>query len=150
MQSIGTSYALGAELATDNVFLSIRPRDEVAFCGRARRRKSSLLLALLRLMDLETGPIELWWIDINSMAHDDSRARLMAVPQEPSPVTPTEEQTSGALQKAELSDRLFAHGNLVTDVSEFQLSRGQEQLLMPARAIVQKNPQRTPLYWTRL
>ncbi|KAJ0103906.1 ABC transporter atnG [Diaporthe amygdali] len=131
-----------------------------AICGRTRSGKSSLVLALFRLLEPDSGNICIDGVDIANIPHDVLRGRLITIPQEPLlfpgtlrsnlvlardgsiPETePTMHQDGHlveTLTKVSLWPVVSLHGGLDTDISNFSLSHGQKQLLCLARAVVNK------------
>lgn len=145
----------------ENVNLSIQPGQKVAVCGRTGSGKSSLLLTLFRLLDLDVGSIVLDGVDITNIPQDVLRTHLIAVPQEPmifpgtlrsnlSPVNapkevPPErldEHLINCLKKVELWEMIHAQGGLDSAVDDLGLSQGQKQLICLARSLARKDTSR--------
>ncbi|KAK0717286.1 P-loop containing nucleoside triphosphate hydrolase protein [Lasiosphaeria miniovina] len=72
-------------LALDNLDLSIPPGTKVGVVGRTGSGKSSLLLTLLRLVEMEgeDGTIRIDGLDLRELPRNAVRARIITVPQEP-------------------------------------------------------------------
>jgi ATP-binding cassette subfamily C (CFTR/MRP) protein 1 len=110
--------------------------------------KSSLVLALFRMLDLNNGSIIIDGEDISNLPRQDSRIRLNAIPQDPyflygnvrSNLDPYESSTDElmirALEKVQLWTILESKGGLDADLSPDSLSHGQRQLLCLARSIL--------------
>lgn len=131
-----------------DISMSVRHGEKVALCGRTGSGKSSLLLAFLRLLDLEQGSIVVDGLDISRLEHDSLRSRLVAVPQEGFVLDGTlrqnldplckhqDEELAGVLQKLGLQDAVDAVGGLDAAVSDNSFSHGQRQLLSLCRAML--------------
>ncbi len=71
-------------LALDNVNIAIAPGTKVGVVGRTGSGKSSLLLSLLRLVELQGhGTVRVDGLDIRDLPRDAVRARIITVPQDP-------------------------------------------------------------------
>lgn len=164
INNVTASYTATTELVLRNISLAIEPGEKIAICGRTGSGKSSLFLALFRLLELDRGVITLDGINIAEIPHNQLRSRLIAIPQEPVifhgnlrfNITPQRIRSSSnhlpddqtiitALQKVELWDVVFASGGLDADMADIPLSQGQKQLFCLARAILLKNYSRVLL-----
>jgi ATP-binding cassette, subfamily C (CFTR/MRP), member 1 len=117
----------------------------------SRSGKSSLLLALLRLLDLSTGSITIDGIDISTLPREELRSRLIVISQEsfalPGTVrqnvdpyaASTPEMIEHALRRVGLWDAIQEKGGLEKAFGEDMLSHGQRQLFSLARAILRKD-----------
>ena len=133
----------------DDISFTIPPGAKVGLCGRSGSGKSSLISALLRLLDLSSGSIIIDGVDIATLPRQEVRSRLIALPQDPyvlagsirDNVDPLhivpDEEICDALDKVELS-HLLEDGGLDKQLTSDMLSHGQCQLLCLARAIVRK------------
>ncbi|KAK1987265.1 ABC transporter [Colletotrichum cereale] len=157
IKNMTASYSGGSKPVLHDITLSIRPMDKVSICGRTGSGKSSLTLAVFKLMNLNSGSIEIDGIDIARVPNEVLRQHLIAIPQEPllfpgtirtnlfpyhdilgSEETPSDDLLVAALEKVTLWSFLSVRWSLDTDISEISLSKGQMQLLCLARAIVRK------------
>ncbi|KAH8710451.1 ABC transporter atnG [Beauveria bassiana] len=147
--------------ALKNINVDIEPGQKVAICGRTGSGKSSLLLTLFRLLDLESGSITIDNINIMDVAQNVLRPRLISVPQEPmllpgslrsNLVRDSNESTKGYevdeledeklinyLKIVELWDLVEGQGGLDGDAADLKLSQGQKQLVCMARALASKD-----------
>jgi ABC-type multidrug transport system fused ATPase/permease subunit len=142
--------------ALEKVNISVQPGQKIGICGRTGSGKSSLLLTLFRLLDLDSGSIVLDGVDIAKVPHDLLRTRLIAVPQEPMtfpgtlranlsptnnevPLKELDEQLIDCLRKVELWESISTQGGLDSTVADLGLSQGQKQLVCLARALARKN-----------
>ncbi|KAK3319199.1 ABC transporter [Apodospora peruviana] len=79
---ISASYNPGT-LALKSVNITIEPGKKVGVCGRTGSGKSSLLLSLLRLIEIESGTIKIDDLDVQTLPRNAVRSRLITVPQDP-------------------------------------------------------------------
>jgi len=110
--------------------------------------KSSLLLALLRILDPRTGAIHVDGIDLATTSRERARQNLNAVPQDPffledtyranmDPYTRcTDQQIVSALEQTGMWAAVASRGGLDSDMQVEQLSQGERQLLCLARAML--------------
>ncbi|RFU26545.1 hypothetical protein B7463_g9807, partial [Scytalidium lignicola] len=83
LTNVAASYYPGA-VALRNINLDIHPGQRIIVCGRTGSGKSSLLLTLLRMLELESGKIEVDGVDISQVPRDSIRERcFVAVAQDP-------------------------------------------------------------------
>ncbi|KAK1984403.1 ABC transporter [Colletotrichum cereale] len=132
------------------VDLSIQPGQKVAICGRTGSGKSSVVLCLLRLMDLDAGSITIDGVDVSTLPHEYVRSKLVAVPQEsyifdgtvrlnldPGETAPDSEVVT-VLKKVQLWDKVAERGGLDAVIDDRFFSQGEAQLLVFARAMLRK------------
>ena len=72
-----------ASLALNEVTVSIKPGTKVGVCGRTGSGKSSLLLSLLRLIEIESGALRIDDLDVQTLPRNAVRSQLITVPQDP-------------------------------------------------------------------
>ncbi|KAJ5385352.1 ABC transporter integral membrane type 1 [Penicillium concentricum] len=82
IQGLSLRYPDGT-LALDDISMHIFPGEKIGICGRTGSGKSSLTLAMLRLIDFSHGNITIDQTDIPKIAPGSIRERLIAVPQDP-------------------------------------------------------------------
>ncbi|XP_071961323.1 ATP-binding cassette sub-family C member 9-like [Antedon mediterranea] len=76
-------YAAGLDTVLDNVSIDITPGQKVGICGRTGSGKSSLTLALFRIIDTFRGRILIDGVDIAHVPLNTLRKRLAIIPQDP-------------------------------------------------------------------
>lgn len=134
--------------AFKNVSISITGGEKIAICGRSGSGKSSLLMALARMIELTTGTIIIDNLDLSTLERAAVRSQLTIVPQEPYLFNTSVSQNldpSGkssyqamrtTLEKVRLWDSIEAAGGIDAVLNMDSLSQGQKQLFGLARAIL--------------
>ncbi|KZL81674.1 abc transporter [Colletotrichum incanum] len=150
LRGVTASYPSSGTILHD-VTLSIKPGEKVAICGRSGSGKSSLVLCILRLMQLESGTITIDGVDLSTVPHEHVRSRLTAVPQDvfifdgtvrlnvDPEKTATDEDIKKALENVRLWSKVEQRGGLDATIHDKFFSRGESQLLVFARAMLQKS-----------
>ncbi|KAI6769290.1 hypothetical protein HG531_010394 [Fusarium graminearum] len=153
ISELTASYGNGQEYvhqALDAVSFEIKPGEKVAICGRTGSGKSSVFLALLRLLDSLSGSITIDGISLSSLPRDTVRSRLITLTQDqfilPGTVRHNADprgvfsdvEINTALLLVGLSDAMEQHGGLDAPFDEDALSHGQKQLFFLARAVLRK------------
>lgn len=135
----------------NNISLSIKPGEKVGICGRSGSGKSSLILAIFRMIELKQGTITIDGIDITALNRGTLRERLNAIPQDPFFLsgtvrencdprgTSTDDLIENALRDVQLWDIIEARGGLGADLTQDFFSHGQRQLFCLARAILHQS-----------
>lgn len=77
------SYREGLELCLKNVSFDVKPKEKVGIVGRTGAGKSSLSLALFRIIEATKGSIMIDDVDISILRLFDLRSRLTIIPQDP-------------------------------------------------------------------
>jgi ABC-type multidrug transport system fused ATPase/permease subunit len=71
------------ELVLKGISFEILPKEKIGICGRTESGKSTTLLALFRVVPLESGKITIDGVDISSICFADLREKLCIIPQDP-------------------------------------------------------------------
>ncbi|RGP61630.1 hypothetical protein FLONG3_10459, partial [Fusarium longipes] len=153
IRDLTASYGDGQEEVTralDALSLEIKPGEKVGVCGRTGSGKSSIFLALLRLLDPSSGSITIDGISLSSLPRDTVRRRLITLTQDQFVLPGTvrhnldprgvfsEYEIKAALSLVGLSDVIEQHGGLDAPFDEDTLSHGQKQLFFLARSVLRK------------
>ncbi|OAA55637.1 ABC transporter, transmembrane domain, type 1 [Cordyceps fumosorosea ARSEF 2679] len=141
--------------ALHNATLQVRPGEKIVIAGRTGSGKTSLLLALLNLIQY-SGSISIDDRELRITPRDVLRTRITTIPQSAvqfkgtirynlNPFDPltflngfevTDGLLIGILQKVGLWNLIEARGGLDADMGKMELSQGQKQLLQLGRAIL--------------
>ncbi|PFH57820.1 hypothetical protein XA68_14537 [Ophiocordyceps unilateralis] len=149
-KDISASYGPSTEAVLKEISFSIKPGEKVAICGRTGSGKSSLVAALLRMLEVENGTILIDGVDISTIPRQEVRSRLNTVPQDPfflhgsvrQNVDPLEmaddERIKQVLRTLNLWDIFEKQEGLDEEVTQETLSHGQRQLFCLARSMIKK------------
>ncbi|XP_071492094.1 ATP-binding cassette sub-family C member 9-like [Diadema antillarum] len=154
IDGINVRYASELDPVLHDVTLTVSPLEKLGICGRTGSGKSSLTLALFRMIDTFRGSIVIDGIDIASVPLRTLRQRLSIIPQDAvlftgsirSNLDPTGAKTDSelwyALEIAQLKDVVASIPTgldyTVTEGGE-NFSVGQRQLFCLARAFLRNS-----------
>lgn len=82
-KDVSLRYRPNLPLVLKGMDLNFYPGEKVGICGRTGAGKSSIMTALYRLTELETGSITIDGVDISNLGLHDLRSRLSIIPQDP-------------------------------------------------------------------
>lgn len=82
-ENVSLAYRPGLPLVLKNLNLDIKPSEKIGICGRTGAGKSSIMTALYRLSELDTGKIEIDGVDIGKLGLHSLRSKLSIIPQDP-------------------------------------------------------------------
>jgi ATP-binding cassette subfamily C (CFTR/MRP) protein 4 len=155
VKGLSVRYRPALPLALDDVDFSVEARSRVGVVGRTGSGKSTLVQALFRLLEPESGEITIDGVNIADVGLHRLRKSISVIPQVPTLFSGctirenldlfgnhTERQVLDALGHAYLTDMvdslpLGIHSMVSEGGSNFSV--GQRQLLCLARAILSKN-----------
>lgn len=152
IDNLTVSYAADLPPVLNGVSFMVRANERIGIVGQTGAGKSSLALALLRLIEPQSGTIWMDGVDISKMRLHDLRSQVMIIPQDPvvflgtvrEVLDPFDEYDEGELQDA--LNKAVGEGEgesflrLSSRISEggWNLLQGQRQLLCLARAMVRR------------
>ncbi|KAJ2831973.1 hypothetical protein FBU31_002168 [Coemansia sp. 'formosensis'] len=150
-KNYSTRYREDLDLVLKGISFSVKPREKVGIVGRTGAGKSSLTLALFRIIEASEGQILLDGEDIAQYGLFDVRSKLSIIPQDPvlfagtvrenlDPFnTYSDQDIWHALEHAQLADFVRTKDErlefVVTQGGE-NFSVGQRQLICLARALL--------------
>lgn len=146
-----TRYREGLDLVLKNVSLDIKSHEKIGVVGRTGAGKSSLTLALFRLIEPSSGDVTIDGLSTSSMGLLDLRRRLAIIPQDAALFEGTvrdnldpghvhdDTELWSVLDHARLREHVSSMaGQLDAHINEggSNLSSGQRQLISLARALL--------------
>lgn len=151
VRGLVAGYAPDLPPVLKGISFNVAPRQRIGVVGRTGSGKSSLALALFRLLAPREGSVTVDGIDLATLRVSDVRSRLAIIPQDPvlfsgtlrANLDPFDEHPDAALTEALQRVHLDEHSalaDLQAPVARggLNLSQGQRQLLCLARAIVRR------------
>ncbi|KAJ5463108.1 ABC transporterintegral membrane type 1 [Penicillium sp. IBT 31633x] len=146
-----TRYRPELDLVLKDVNLNIKPKEKIGVVGRTGAGKSSLTLALFRIIEGVEGNINIDGLDISTIGLTDLRGRLAIIPQDPAMFEGTlrdnldprhvhdDTELWSVIDHARLKEQVSRmEGQLDSQIKEggSNLSQGQRQLVSLARALL--------------
>ncbi|CAG8909081.1 unnamed protein product [Penicillium egyptiacum] len=149
IQGLSLRYPDGT-LALDNISMHICPGEKIGVCGRTGSGKSSLTLAMMRLVDFSHGNITIDQTDISKVTPASIQERLIAVPQDSFTLLGTirynadimglssDSEITSLLKQIGVWAAIESRGGLDALLEDHPLSQGEQQLFCLARAILKR------------
>ncbi|XP_061690972.1 ATP-binding cassette sub-family C member 5 isoform X1 [Syngnathoides biaculeatus] len=152
--NVDMRYRDGLPLVLKGLSFSVQPEEAIGIVGRTGSGKSSLGLALFRLVELAKGSIIIDGVNIAQIGLDDLRSKLAIIPQEPvlfigtvrTNLDPWDQysdlQIWEALEKTHIKEMVSQlphslHSEVMENGENFSV--GERQLLCVARALLRKS-----------
>ncbi|KAL5318920.1 hypothetical protein ACEPPN_013988 [Leptodophora sp. 'Broadleaf-Isolate-01'] len=152
IRNLTAAYTVSGTPILKDVSLHINAGEKIGICGRSGSGKSSLLMTLFRMLEIDSeSSIIMDGVDITTIPRQTVRSRFNAIPQDPffmkgsirfnaSPdSTHSDAEIITALTKVQLWSVVDAKGGLDTELEAETFSHGQRQLFCLARAILRKS-----------
>jgi len=164
LKAVKMRYRPGLPLVLKGLNLVIPSHSKVGIVGRTGAGKSSLMVALLRIVEIDSGSLYIDGVDIRSIGLQKLRSRIAVIPQDPSlfsgsvrsNLDPFDEYSDNRLQEVLIRVGLmsdFTEGDISTQHSSHcvrsladevieggsNFSIGQKQLLVIARALLRES-----------
>ncbi|KAK0397409.1 hypothetical protein QR680_002116 [Steinernema hermaphroditum] len=153
IENLKIRYREGLDQVLKGISLNINGKEKIGIVGRTGAGKSSLTLALFRIVEADEGRIVIDGVDISKIGLFDLRSRLTIVPQDPvlfsgtlrMNLDPFEEYSDADLWRALKLAHLESFVDSLSDRLEHKISEGgenlsvgQRQLVCLARAVLHK------------
>lgn len=149
VDNICLRYRKNLPLVLNRCTFTVEPEEKIGIVGRTGAGKSSLVTALLRLVELESGRIYIDGVDTSTLGLNTLRSVMAVIPQDPvlfsgtirSNLDPFQRYTDAELWDILRRTLLANHINSLEDIVQengCNYSVGQRQLLCIARALLSK------------
>lgn len=154
---VNMAYRTGLPLVLKSLTLHIKGGERVGIVGRTGAGKSSILAALYRMSELNSGSIVIDGIDVSKIGLHELRSKLAIIPQDPvlfagtvrSNLDPNDEYDDHAIWQALIKSH-FVEGEMENNKGTLTLdspvddeglnfSLGQRQLIAMARALLRRS-----------
>jgi len=146
-------YRKGLELILRGITCTIKPQEKIGVVGRTGAGKSTLMLALFRLVEPADGSITIDGVDISTIGLKDLRSRISIIPQDPTLFTGTfrsnldpfeqyqDYEIMTVLDSVHLRKLVESNGGINAEVAEAggNISVGQRQLMCLGRALLRRS-----------
>ncbi|OAA69111.1 ABC transporter, transmembrane domain, type 1 [Cordyceps fumosorosea ARSEF 2679] len=166
LNCVGAVYKADTEkphVALENITVSIKPGQTVGLVGRTGSGKTSVMLALLHLLEY-TGSIRIDGREVRSIPRSALRNHITTITQDGLELRasvrfnmdplefssrpgnfPTDDTLAGILRRVGLWDHVVGHGGLEASMRAMKFSVGQKQLFQLARAMLHRQVTRSRL-----
>ncbi|KAG7390174.1 ATP-binding cassette sub- C member 8 [Phytophthora pseudosyringae] len=143
-------YRPGLPRVLRGLTFSVNAKEKIGIVGRTGAGKSSLIVGLMRLVELDAGSITIDGVDISKIGLHDLRSNIAIIPQDPvlfsgsvrSNLDPfdqfSDEQIWTSVKRASLQKAVTSLDDIV-DEKGSNFSVGERQLLSIARALLKRS-----------
>lgn len=153
-KNVSLKYRPDTELVLHNLSFEVQKGHKIGVVGRTGAGKSTICLAISRIVELTEGSILVDDLDISEMSIETLRARITVIPQDPTMFTgtlrfnldpenkATDEDILHLIKDAQLQSLIDNNPKgLEQEITEngSNLSSGEKQLLCICRAILRKS-----------
>ncbi|KAI2915577.1 hypothetical protein CBS147320_9910 [Aspergillus niger] len=127
--NITAAYGQARPPVLKNLSLMVHPGEKIAICGASGSGKSSIVMSLLRMSEIQSGRVLIGGCDISGLERQAIHSAINVIPQDlfllsgtvrfnldPLEMA-TDERIASALRKVGLWSRISAHGGLDMDMS---------------------------------
>ncbi|VUC23751.1 unnamed protein product [Clonostachys rosea] len=151
IRNLTATYKGGTVTALKSITMSIKPGEKIGICGRTGSGKTSLTLALFRMIEIQKGSIMVDGLDIASIEPNALRSGLNGISQEPYFMpgtvrfnadprgTSSDEEIMRALTLVHLGQVVQTKGGLDAEMEDRLFSQGEKQLFCLARSILKRS-----------
>ncbi|KAI1706950.1 ABC transporter domain-containing protein [Ditylenchus destructor] len=143
-ENYSTRYRPGLELVLRNIHAEISPAENVGIVGRTGAGKSSLTLALFRMIEPVEGSIIIDGVNISEIGLHDLRSNLTIIPQDPVlfsgtlrfNLDPFSKQSDDDIWKALELAHLRTFVSSLPELLDYPISEGGENISLGQRQLV--------------
>ncbi|CDH08440.1 probable ATP-dependent bile acid permease [Zygosaccharomyces bailii ISA1307] len=127
VSDLSLRYAPGLPRVIKNVSFTVDPKSKVGVVGRTGAGKSTIITALFRFLDPETGHIKIDNVDITSVDLQRLRRSITIIPQDPTLFTGTIKSNLDPYDEY-VDEEIFAALKRVNLVSQEELDRSHDDV----------------------
>ncbi|TMW62698.1 hypothetical protein Poli38472_005316 [Pythium oligandrum] len=148
--NVSLRYRPGLPRVLRGLSFAVKPHEKIGIVGRTGAGKSSLMVALMRLTELDGGVISIDGVDISKIGLHDLRSKIAIIPQDPVLFSGTvrmnldpfdqfsDDQIWTSVRRAHLNKAVKSLDDVV-DEKGTNFSVGERQLLSIARALLKRS-----------